>query len=283
MRRNVLVTGGAGGIGSAICVAFAQTGCNVAVHYRKSREKAERLAGILRESYGADAVPVQADVADSGSVRSMFDEIERQLGALDILVNNAGIAQQKLFVDITDDDWRSMTGTDLDGVFYCSREAVKRFMLPRHSGVILNVASQGGLMGYAGSSAYCAAKFAVVGLSEVLRQELAPFHIEVSAVCPGSFRTDFRKPGSMREPSLKVDAYDGTAVRRAGDFLHANRNNQAGDPKKAAVFLCDMVEKGYLPSRILIGAKCCADVRDMLKEQLENIASYEAASAQTDF
>ena len=73
------------------------------------------------------------------------------------------------------------------------------------------------------------------------------------------------------------------AVRRAGDFLHANRNNQAGDPKKAAVFLCDMVEKGYLPSRILIGAKCCADVRDMLKEQLENIASYEAASAQTDF
>ena len=227
-------------------------------------------------------LPLHLDVTDPETIRGAVEEGLAHFGRIDVLINNAGFGLSGAFEETSDSDLRSLFETDYFGVVNVTREVLP-VMRGQNSGVILNVASQGGLMGYAGSSAYCAAKFAVVGLSEVLRQELAPFHIEVSAVCPGSFRTDFRKPGSMREPSLKVDAYDGTAVRRAGDFLHANRNNQAGDPKKAAVFLCDMVEKGYLPSRLLIGAKCCADVRDMLKEQLENIASYEAASAQTDF
>lgn len=238
MRRNVLVTGGAGGIGSAICVAFAQTGCNVAVHYRKSREKAERLAGILRESYGADAVPVQADVADSGSVRSMFDEIERQLGALDILVNNAGIAQQKLFVDITDDDWRSMTGTDLDGVFYCSREAVKRFMLPRHSGVILNVSSMWGQTGASCEVHYSAAKAGVIGFTKALAKELGLSGIRVNCIAPGVVTTDM------------MSSFDKETLDALKEETPLGAFGTPKDIADAAVFLCSSRAK-FITGQVL--------------------------------
>lgn len=226
MRSNVLVTGGAGGIGSAICVAFAQTGCNVAVHYRNSREKAERLAAILRDSYGVNAVPVQADVADSGSVRSMFDGIENQLGALDILVNNAGIAQQKLFADLTDDDWRSMTGVDLDGVFYCSREAVKRFMLPRHSGVILNVSSMWGQTGASCEVHYSAAKAGVIGFTKALAKELGLSGIRVNCIAPGVVMTDM------------MSGFDEDTLAALKEETPLGTLGTPKDIADAAVFLC---------------------------------------------
>ena len=95
--ENVLITGASGGIGTALCVAFAQTGANIAVHYNKNRKKAENLVSVLRDSYGVNAIAVQADVAVRESVNAMFDEIDSELGGVDILINNAGIAQQKLF------------------------------------------------------------------------------------------------------------------------------------------------------------------------------------------
>ena len=139
-------------------------------------------------------------------------------------------------------------------------------------------------MGYAGSSAYCSAKFAVVGLMQVLHQELASFGIEAAAVCPGAFRTDFRDSSSMVYPKAKVAAYDGTASHQVQKFLQDNTHNQAGDPHLAAKFLFDFLETGKkLPGRILIGKDCCKQVKDDLKEQIASIESYEEASAKTNF
>lgn len=193
MRKRVLITGGSGGIGAALCVAFAQTGCDVAVHYHANREKAERLARILRESYGVSAVAVQSDVADSRSVSAMFDELEEHFGSTDILVNNAGIAQQKLFTDLTDSDWRAMTATNLDGVFYCTREAVKRCMLPRHSGVILNISSMWGQTGASCEVHYSAAKAGVIGFTKALAKELGLSGIRVNCIAPGVVMTDMMR------------------------------------------------------------------------------------------
>ena len=136
--KTALVTGGAGGIGSAICEGLARTGCRVAVHYHTKKETAELLAARLRESCGISAAAVYADVADRDSVNRMFDLVDKTFGGVDILVNNAGIAQQKLFTDLTEADWRAMLDTNLSGVFHCTQEALRRHMLPRHSGVILN-------------------------------------------------------------------------------------------------------------------------------------------------
>ena len=131
--KTVLITGASGGIGSAIAVAFAQNGYDVALNYNKNEAKAKKLAGILRETYGVNAAAVGADVSDRTAVNSMFDEIDRLFGNLDVLINNAGIAQQKLFTDISSDEWCSMLNTNLGGVFNCTQEALKRYMLKNHS------------------------------------------------------------------------------------------------------------------------------------------------------
>ena len=224
--KNVLITGGTGGIGTAMCVAFAQTGRNVAVHYNKSRKKADNLVSVLRDSYGVNAIAVQANVADRSSVNTMFDEIDSELGGVDILINNAGIAQQKLFTELTQDDWKAMLGTDLDGVFNCTQEALNRFMLPNHKGVILNISSMWGQVGASCEAHYSAAKAGVIGLTKALAKELGLSNIRVNCIAPGVVMTDMMKD------------FDDRTIR---DLKEETPLNVLGTPKDiadAAVFLC---------------------------------------------
>lgn len=113
------------------------------MHYSKNSEKAESLAEKLTNEYGINAFAVQADVSDYESVCKMFDKIDSRFGNLDVLVNNAGIAQQKLFTDITPDEWKKMTGVNLDGVFYCSQQALKRYMI-KTTAVLFSISAQCG-------------------------------------------------------------------------------------------------------------------------------------------
>ena len=224
--KNVLITGGTGGIGTAMCVAFAQTGRNVAVHYNKSRKKADNLVSVLRDSYGVNAIAVQANVADRASVNAMFDEIDSELGGVDILVNNAGIAQQKLFTELTQDDWKAMLGTDLDGVFNCTQEALKRFMLPNHRGVILNISSMWGQVGASCEAHYSAAKAGVIGLTKALAKELGLSNIRVNCIAPGVVMTDMMKD------------FDDRTIRNLKEETPLNVLGTPKDIADAAVFLC---------------------------------------------
>lgn len=224
--KNVLITGGSGGIGTALCVAFAQTGGNVAVHYNKNREKAENLSKVLSETYSVKAIAVQADVADRQSVIAMFDRITAELGSVDILVNNAGIAQQKLFTDLTQDDWCAMLGTNLDGVFNCTQEALKRYMLPNHSGVILNISSMWGQAGASCESHYSAAKAGVIGLTKALAKELGLSNIRVNCIAPGVVMTDMMKD------------FDELTIAQLKEETPLNALGTPKDIADAAVFLC---------------------------------------------
>lgn len=140
--ETALITGGSRGIGAAIAAALARAGYAVAINYNHSAEAAEALAASLRAE-GRAALPVQADVSDPAQVAAMFAAVERQLGAVSVLVNNAGIAQQKLFTDLSDADWRRMMGVHLDGAFYCCRAALPAMIRARY-GRILNIASMWG-------------------------------------------------------------------------------------------------------------------------------------------
>ena len=224
--KNVLITGGSGGIGSALCVAFAQAGCNVAVHYNKNSDGAERLAKILCESYGVDAVAVQADVSDRQSVNEMFDIIDNTLGSIDVLVNNSGIAGQKLFTDITADDWKEMLGVNLDGVFNCSQEALKRYMIKNHSGVILNISSMWGQVGASCEVHYSAAKAGVIGLTKALAKEVGLSGVRVNCICPGVVMTDMMK------------SFDEQTINELKEEAPLNTLGTPKDIADAAVFLC---------------------------------------------
>lgn len=225
---------------------------------------------------------VKLDVTRQGQIdAAVFAAIER-FGRIDVLVNNAGYGMTGAFEEASDSELRALFDTDYFGLVNVTK-AVLPHMRAQGSGMILNVASQAGLMGFTGSSAYCSAKFAVVGLTQALVPELEPFGIKACVICPGSFRTDFRDPSSMHRPTEKLDAYEGTPVHAAARFLAENNHKQAGDPAKAAKLMADVVASGKLPKRLVIGGLACEQVREDLQAQITEIATYEAASSQTDF
>ena len=236
--KTVLITGASGGIGSAIAVAFAQNGYDVALNYNKNEAKAKKLAGILRETYGVNAAAVGADVSDRTAVNSMFDEIDRLFGNLDVLINNAGIAQQKLFTDISSDEWCSMLNTNLGGVFNCTQEALKRYMLKNHSGVILNISSMWGQVGASCEVHYSTAKAGVIGLTKALAKEVGLSGIRVNCICPGVIMTDMMKE------------FDENAVAELKEETPLNLLGAPEDIADSAVFLC--IEKAkFITGQIL--------------------------------
>ncbi len=196
-RKTALVTGASGGIGSAAVRALASDYC-VAVHYNNGKEKAEELCRELN-SKGAMTAPFGCDISDSKSVSGMFADIKRQLGGVDLLVNNAAVALNKLAMDVSDEEWRKIMGVDLDGCFYCCREALCG-MVSRQSGVIINISSIWGISGASCEAVYSAAKAGVIGLTKALAKEYGLSGIRVNCIAPGVIDTPMN--GNLSEADL---------------------------------------------------------------------------------
>lgn len=224
--KTAVITGASGGIGSAAALEFARGGYNTVLQYNSGRDRALTLAEKIKNEFGLTALPVQADVSSSQSVAKLFETVENHLGGVDVLVNNAGIAQQKLFTDITDEDWHRMMGADLDGVFYCSREVLKRFMLKTHSGVILNISSMWGQVGASCEVHYSAAKAGVIGLTKALAKEVGLSGVRVNCIAPGVVMTDMMK------------SFDEQTIAELREETPLNTLGTPEDIAQCAFFLC---------------------------------------------
>ncbi len=186
-----LITGSSRGIGRAVAERLAQDGYAVALNCRCETPQALELVDTLRRA-GARAALYAADVGDFAEVQTMCDAVQRDLGRVDALVNNAGVAQQKLFTDLTAEEWRRMMATDLDGVFYTCRLLLPD-MIRRHAGAIVNISSMWGQVGASCEVHYSAAKAAVIGLTRALAKEVGPSGIRVNCVAPGAVMTDMMR------------------------------------------------------------------------------------------
>lgn len=186
-KKTALVTGGAKGIGEAICRALAENGYNIAVNYNTSENKAQSLKTQL--SAITDVEIFKADVSDSEQVNSMFQAVEKRFGGVDLLVNNAGVSQQVLFTDITDEMWQKMIGVNLTGAFNCCRRALP-YMINKKQGNIISITSIWGQVGASVEVHYSAAKAGLIGLTKALAKEVGLSGIRVNAVAPGVVLTD---------------------------------------------------------------------------------------------
>jgi len=185
--KVALVTGGAGGIGAAICLYLAKAGAKVATNYR-NQEKAEKWQAEVKEQ-GFDIKIYQADVSDYEACEKMAAEIVSDLGPIDILVNNAGITKDGMFKKMTKDKWDAVMNINLDSLFNVTKHVLES-MSERGWGRIVNISSINGQKGQLGQTNYTASKAGMHGFTMSLAQEVARKGVTVNTVSPGYIATD---------------------------------------------------------------------------------------------
>lgn len=180
--KNIWITGGSSGLGRELAGMLAERGANL-VLLARDRAKLEKVKAELG---GAKVETSVCDVADPAAVDAVFKDLAASSGAPDILINSAGVIHEGYFENQSLAEFRRLMDINFFGTLHCIQSVLPLFKA-RGGGRIVNIASSGGLIGGFGYAAYCSSKFAVVGLTEVLRSELKPQNITVHLVCPGEF------------------------------------------------------------------------------------------------
>lgn len=221
-----IVTGASGGIGRAIAVALAKMKYHLVLTYNTHREECENLAQVIWENYGVQVLVMKCDVKSLEDVNNVVKTAATSFEKIQVLVNNAGIAQQKLFTDITDEDWYNMINTHLTGAFYMCR-AVLPYMIHEKSGRIINIASMWGEVGGSCEVHYSAAKAGLIGLTKALAKEVAPSGITVNCVSPGVIMTNM------------MSGFDEETLEGLREETPVGRLGTPRDVAKAVEFLAD--------------------------------------------
>jgi len=206
-NKNALITGAGKGIGKAIALALAKEGVNI-ILVARTQEEIDSVAAKVR-SLRVKALAITADVTDINSVNAAVEKALAEFGTIDILINNAGIAAFGKFLELEPTDWERIIQVNLMGTYYVTR-AVLPNMIERQTGDIINISSTAGLSGNALTSAYSASKFAVLGLTESLMQEVRKHNIRVTALTPSTVATDMAKELKLTDgnPETVMQAED---------------------------------------------------------------------------
>ena len=273
-NKLILITGVSSGFGRALAQAALAAG--------------HRVVGTVRNDAARQAfealAPGQAwarllDVTDDAAIDGVVASIEADVGPIDVLVNNAGYGHEGILEESPLSDMRRQFDVNVFGPVAMIK-AVLPFMRARRQGHILNITSMGGYITMPGIAYYCGSKFALEGISAALAQEVQPFGIHVTAVAPGSFRTDWAGRSMQRAPRTIAD-YDALfdPVRQARE---AKSGQQQGDPAKAARVMLAVIGADQPPTHLLLGSDALRLVRGKLCALGATFDAWENATVSTD-
>jgi NAD(P)-dependent dehydrogenase (short-subunit alcohol dehydrogenase family) len=266
-----LITGVSSGLGQAIADAALQAGHSVVGTVRRESDR-ETFEATNRR-----AIALILDVTDSPAT---IDAAIRGLGPIDVLVNNAGYGHEGILEESPLEDMRRQFDVNVFGAAAMIK-AILPGMRQRRAGHIINITSMGGFITMPGIAYYCSSKFALEGLSETLAQEAKDFGIKVTAVAPGSFRTDWAGR-SMVRADRSIPDYD-TLFDPIRNAREAKSGQQNGDPRKAAQVLLDLVAHPNPPTHLLLGSDALQLVRGKLDTLSAEITRWEDVTRSTDF
>jgi 3-oxoacyl-[acyl-carrier protein] reductase len=226
--KHALVTGGSRGIGRAISIKLAEMGYSVLINYQSNSAAAEETKKMI-EANGGTAELLPFDVTDGTAVEKTLTEWQaaHEDEYIAVLVNNAGIRRDNLMFWLTDDEWKSVLDTSLNGTFYTTRTLVK-YMMNKKFGRIINIVSISGVNGMAGQTNYSAAKAGIIGLTKSLALETAKKRVTVNAIAPGFIETDMTKDLNQDELKKLVPAQRFGKAEEVADLAGFLASEKAG-------------------------------------------------------
>ncbi|MDN7587709.1 oxidoreductase [Burkholderia seminalis] len=270
----MLITGVSSGFGRALAQEALAAGHTV-VGTVRSAQAAREFDALSAHAAFARVL----DVTDFDRIDGVVADIEANVGPIDVLVNNAGYGHEGIMEEAPLAEMRRQFDVNVFGAV-AMMKAVVPFMRERRRGRILNITSMGGHITMPGIAYYCGSKFALEGISESLGKELEPFGIAVTAVAPGSFRTDWAGRSMARTPRSIAD-YDALfdPIRQARE---EKSGKQLGDPAKAARAMLAVLAADHPPAHLLLGSDALRLVRDKLSALDDEIRAWEALTVSTD-
>ena len=272
-RKTFFITGANSGFGLAIASAAVQMGHKV---IGTVRSEMSRMA--LAEALPA-VHPVLCDVTEFDSIPDVVRQAEDEHGPVDVLINNAGYGHEGILEESPIEAMRRQFDVNVFGAVAVAKAFLPRFR-ERRSGFIVNVTSMGGMITMPGIAYYCGSKFALQGISEVMRSEMAPFGVHVTALCPGSFRTDWAGRSMVRTERSIAD-YDALfdPIREARQAISGK---QLGDPDKLAAAVLTLVESDNPPPQLLLGSDALKFVSVRIERLQQEIEAWKSITVSTD-
>jgi NAD(P)-dependent dehydrogenase (short-subunit alcohol dehydrogenase family) len=267
-----LVTGASRGFGLEITRQVLERGDSVVAAARDPRQVEAALPGL-----GERMLPVALDVTDEAQATRAVESAVTRFGRIDVLVNNAARGLLGAVEEASTDEVESVFAANLFGLLAVTR-AVLPVMRRQRSGRIVNMSSVAGLAGSPGWGIYAATKFAVEGLSEALRGELAPLGIQVVIIEPGGFRTDFLDDSSLRRSADTIPDYEQT-VGKARAWVQDNNHRQVNDPADGAAAIIAVATSRRPPMRLQLGADCVAVAEAKLRRTAADLDQWRELSA----
>lgn len=271
--KTFFITGANSGFGLAIAAAAVRQGHKVIGTVRSEQSRAS-LAERLPEVRS-----ILCDVTEFDRIPKVVRQAEEENGPVDVLINNAGYGHEGILEESPMEEMRRQFDVNVFGAVAVAKAFLPRFR-ERRSGFIVNVTSMGGMITMPGIAYYCGSKFALQGISEVMRAEMAPFGVHVTALCPGSFRTDWAGRSMIRTERSIAD-YDALfdPIRQA---RQAKSGKQLGDPDKLAAAVLHLVASGNPPPQLLLGSDALGLVTDRIERLKQEIDAWKSLTVSTD-